>query len=133
MTTPVFVVCFAEEPSVFLKRDDIYETIDSHCPDPVVFLGDCPQVRAETEVVPIYTPEDLLSISQDPAGSQCRFMRCLPAFHDLSTVIGKQIYEKFGIACMEVTDEVFESDQSIVFDKAKNRMHTIQAVMAATL
>jgi len=69
----------------------------------------------------------------DAAGSQCRFMHCLPAFHDVKTKIGKEIYEKFGIDCMEVTDEVFESDRSIVFDEAENRMHTIKAVMAATL
>ncbi len=67
------------------------------------------------------------------AGQQCRFMHCLPAFHDLNTTIGKQIFEKFGIDCMEVTDEVFESDKSIVFDEAENRMHTIKAVMAASL
>jgi ornithine carbamoyltransferase len=60
-------------------------------------------------------------------------MHCLPAFHDLNTTIGKTISEKFGIDCMEVTDEVFESAQSIVFDEAENRMHTIKAVMAATL
>ena len=69
----------------------------------------------------------------EAAGEQCRFMHCLPAFHDLKTTIGKQINEKFGIDCMEVTDEVFESDRSIVFDEAENRMHTIKAVMAATL
>ena len=69
----------------------------------------------------------------DHAGPQCRFMHCLPAFHDLKTTIGKQIFEKYGIDCMEVTDEVFESEQSIVFDEAENRMHTIKAVMAATL
>ena len=69
----------------------------------------------------------------DAAGSQCRFMHCLPAFHDLNTEIGKDVFEKFGIDCMEVTDEVFESDRSIVFDEAENRMHTIKAVMAATL
>ncbi len=67
------------------------------------------------------------------ADKNCVFMHCLPAFHDLKTTIGKQIYEKFGITAMEVTDEVFESDASIVFDEAENRMHTIKAVMAATL
>ena len=67
------------------------------------------------------------------AGEQCRFMHCLPAFHDLETTIGKSTYEKFGLQCMEVTDEVFQSAQSIVFDEAENRMHTIKAVMAATL
>ena len=82
--------------------------------------------------------EDLLpyqvnKAAMDLAGKQCRFMHCLPAFHDLNTTIGKQIHEKFGLTAMEVTDEVFESAQSIVFDEAENRMHTIKAVMAATL
>ena len=60
-------------------------------------------------------------------------MHCLPAFHDLETSTGKEIFDKFGLDCMEVTNEVFESEQSIVFDEAENRMHTIKAVMAATL
>jgi ornithine carbamoyltransferase len=60
-------------------------------------------------------------------------MHCLPAFHDLKTTIGKEIGERFHIDAMEVTDEVFESSQSIVFQEAENRMHTIKAVMAATL
>ncbi len=67
------------------------------------------------------------------AGPGCRFMHCLPSFHDLGTQTGQEIYQKFGIDCMEVTDEVFEGAQSIVFDEAENRMHTIKAVMAATL
>ncbi|ARC83209.1 ornithine carbamoyltransferase [Clostridium argentinense CDC 2741] len=62
-----------------------------------------------------------------------KFMHCLPAFHDVKTKIGKEIYEKFSIESMEVTDEVFESSASIVFDEAENRMHTIKAVMVATL
>jgi len=62
-----------------------------------------------------------------------KFMHCLPAFHDVKTSKGKEIYEKFGIDCMEVTDEVFESEASIVFDEAENRLHTIKAVMVATL
>ena len=69
----------------------------------------------------------------EQAGPDCVFMHCLPAFHDLKTTVGKQIYERFGISCMEVTDEAFESERSIVFDEAENRMHTIKAVMAATL
>ena len=69
----------------------------------------------------------------DLAGSQCRFMHCLPAFHDLKTTIGKQIFDKFGLEAMEVTDEVFESEQSIVFDEAENRLHTIKAVMATMM
>ena len=67
------------------------------------------------------------------AGEQCRFMHCLPAFHDLNTGIGKEIGERFGLDALEVTDEVFESKQSIVFDEAENRMHTIKAVLLATL
>lgn len=67
------------------------------------------------------------------AGEKAIFLHCLPAFHDLKTTIGKEIYEKYGIQDMEVTDEVFESEQSKVFDEAENRMHTIKAVMAATL
>ena len=67
------------------------------------------------------------------AGEQAVFMHCLPAFHDMKTIVGKEMGEKFGRDCMEVTDEVFESAQSIVFDEAENRMHTIKAVMAATL
>jgi ornithine carbamoyltransferase len=61
------------------------------------------------------------------------FMHCLPAFHDLKTKIGAEMGEKFGISEMEVTDEVFESEQSVVFQEAENRMHTIKAVMYATL
>ncbi len=67
------------------------------------------------------------------AGEQAIFMHCLPAFHDLKTTIGAKIHEKFGIDEMEVTDEVFESSRSVVFDEAENRMHTIKAVMYATL
>ena len=61
------------------------------------------------------------------------FMHCLPAFHDLKTVIGQQVYEKFGLKELEVTDEVFESSRSAVFDEAENRMHSIKAVMYATM
>ncbi len=67
------------------------------------------------------------------AGEQAIFMHCLPAFHDLKTTIGREIYEKFGITEMEVTDEVFEGSRSVVFDEAENRMHIIKAVMYATL
>ncbi len=67
------------------------------------------------------------------AGPEAVFMHCLPAFHDLNTTIGKKINEKYGLTAMEVTDEVFESKQSIVFEEAENRMHTIKAVMDVTL
>ena len=61
------------------------------------------------------------------------FMHCLPSFHDLNTTTAIEVHDKFGIAEMEVTDEVFESDKSVVFDEAENRMHSIKAVMYATL
>lgn len=67
------------------------------------------------------------------AKKEAIFMHCLPAFHDLKTKIGKEIHEKYGLDAMEVTDQVFESAQSVVFDEAENRMHTIKAVIAATL
>ena len=85
------------------------------------------------ERIEALTPYRVTMQLMDAAGPQCRFMHCLPAFHDLNTTTGKEVYEKFGIDCMEVTDEVFESKRSIVFDEAENRMHTIKAVMAATL
>ena len=69
----------------------------------------------------------------DQAKETAIFMHCLPAFHDLKTTIGKQVYEKFGLSELEVTDEVFESEHSVVFDEAENRMHSIKAIMKATL
>jgi ornithine carbamoyltransferase len=62
-----------------------------------------------------------------------KFLHCLPAFHNRETVTGEEVYQKFGLDGMEVTDDVFESEHSIVFDQAENRMHTIKAVMVATL
>ena len=78
-------------------------------------------------------PYRVTSSVMSQAGGRCVFMHCLPSFHDLNTAIGRSIYEKFGIDCMEVTNEVFESPRSIVFDEAENRMHTIKAVIASTL
>lgn len=79
------------------------------------------------------TPYKVTAGVMENAGSEAIFLHCLPAFHDLKTKIGKEIYEKYGLTDMEVTDEVFESSQSKVFDEAENRMHTIKAVMVATL
>ncbi|WP_040283667.1 ornithine carbamoyltransferase [Tessaracoccus massiliensis] len=67
------------------------------------------------------------------AGPQAKFMHCLPAFHDLNTTVGQSLFDQFGLEGVEVTDEVFESSASIVFDQAENRMHTIKAVLVATL
>ena len=119
------VLEFIEEPAEAVKMADVIYT------DVWVSMGEPDEVwkgRIE-DLTPYRVTMDLMNI----AGPQCRFMHCLPAFHDLNTVIGKRIYDKFGIDCMEVTNEVFESDRSIVFDEAENRMHTIKAVMAATL
>ena len=67
------------------------------------------------------------------ADEKAIFLHCLPSFHDLKTTIGKEIYDKYGLKEMEVTDEVFESEQSKVFDEAENRLHTIKAVIYATM
>lgn len=96
-----------------------------------VSMGEPAEVWQER--IAALTPYRITRELMDIAGPQCRFMHCLPAFHDLNTTTGQEIYEKFGIDCMEVTDEVFEGAQSIVFDEAENRLHTIKAVMAATL
>ena len=119
------VLEFITDPMVATKNADVIYT------DVWVSMGEPDSVWQER--IEALKPYQVNKAMMDNAGPQCRFMHCLPAFHDLNTVIGKQIHEKFGIDCMEVTDEVFESEQSIVFDEAENRMHTIKAVMAATL
>ncbi len=86
-----------------------------------------------TERISDLQPYQVNKAAMDNAGENAVFMHCLPAFHDLKTKIGMEIAEKFGISEMEVTHEVFESPQSLVFEEAENRMHTIKAVMAATL
>jgi ornithine carbamoyltransferase len=96
-----------------------------------VSMGEPDEVWAE-RIKDLY-PYQVNKKVMELAGEQAIFMHCLPAFHDLGTKIGKEISAKFGIDAMEVTDEVFESAQSVVFDEAENRMHTIKAVMAATL
>ncbi len=70
---------------------------------------------------------------KNTGNARCKFMHCLPAYHDLNTKVGRDVKEKFGLDGIEVTEEVFESEASIVFDEAENRMHTIKAVMVATL
>ena len=119
------VLEFMTDPMEATKGADVIYT------DVWVSMGEPDSVWKER--IEELSPYRVTMALMDNAGPQCRFMHCLPAFHDLNTTIGKQIYEKFGIDCMEVTDEVFESDRSIVFDEAENRMHTIKAVMAATL
>ena len=96
-----------------------------------VSMGEPDEVWAER--IADLTPYQVNSSVMKMAAKNAVFMHCLPAFHDLGTTVGKQIHAKFGITEMEVTHEVFESEQSIVFAEAENRMHTIKAVMAATL
>ena len=116
---------FIEDPMVATKdANAIYA-------DVWVSMGEPDEVWEEriNDLLPYRVTMDLIN----NADKDVVFMHCLPAFHDLDTKIGKQIYEKFGLTEMEVTDEVFESEHSVVFDEAENRMHTIKAVMAATL
>ena len=79
---------------------------------------------------PYQVNSELIAKTGNP---QTKFMHCLPAFHDRNTKVGQEMFERFGLDGLEVTDEVFESDRSIVFDQAENRMHTIKAIMVATL
>ena len=116
---------FIEDPLQAVKGADVLYT------DVWVSMGEPDAVWQEriTALTPYRVTRELMAA----AGDRAVFMHCLPSFHDLNTAIGKDIYARFGIDCMEVTDEVFEGPQSIVFDEAENRMHTIKAVMAATL
>ena len=96
-----------------------------------VSMGEPEEVWAERigELLPYQVNDAVMARAKETAV----FMHCLPAFHDHKTAVGKEIGEKFGLDCLEVTDSVFEGRQSIVFDEAENRMHTIKAVMAATV
>ena len=96
-----------------------------------VSMGEPEEVWEER--IRVLLPYQVNKKVMDNAGPQAIFMHCLPAFHDMGTGIGREIYEKYGLDAIEVTDEVFESSQSVVFDEAENRMHTIKAVMDATL
>jgi len=119
------VLEFITDPMVATKNADVIYT------DVWVSMGEPSEVWQER--INDLLPYQVNKKAMDNAGSNCRFMHCLPAFHDLNTKIGKEIYDKYGLSAMEVTDEVFESDKSIVFDEAENRMHTIKAVMLASL
>ena len=116
---------FEEDPIKATKDADVLYT------DVWVSMGEPDEVWAERikALTPYRITMDIVKNSSD----NVIFMHCLPAFHDLKTTIGREIYEKFGLTEMEVTDEVFESEYSVVFEEAENRMHTIKAVMAATL
>ena len=114
--------------------EDIQEAVsgaDVIYTDVWVSMGEPAYVWEEriAELTPYKVTKEVMEI----AGEQAIFMHCLPAFHDLKTQTAVEVNEKFGLTDMEVTDEVFESSQSVVFDEAENRMHTIKAVMLATM
>ena len=119
------VIEFSEDVETATKNADVIYT------DVWVSMGE--PVEVWEERIHDLAPYQVNAAVMKNAGEQAVFMHCLPAFHDLNTIVGKEMGEKFGRDCMEVTDEVFESKQSIVFDEAENRMHTIKAVMLATL
>lgn len=118
-------VTLTEDVSEGTKNADVIYT------DVWVSMGEPDEVW--TERIKELSPYQVNKKVMENANEKAIFMHCLPAFHDLNTKIGKEMGEKFSITEMEVTDEVFESPQSVVFDEAENRMHTIKAVMAATL
>ncbi len=107
------------------------ENVDVIYTDVWVSMGEPDEVWEER--IRELSPYQVNKAVMQNAGERAIFMHCLPAFHDLKTKIGAQMAERFGITEMEVTDEVFESPQSVVFEEAENRMHTIKAVMFATL
>ena len=119
------VITLTEDVAEGVKDADIIYT------DVWVSMGEPDEVweKRIKELTPYKVTKEVIAA----AGEDAIFLHCLPAFHDLKTKTGKEIYERFGITDMEVTDEVFESAQSKVFDEAENRMHTIKAVIAATI
>ncbi len=116
---------FTHDPAEAIKGAEVVYT------DVWVSMGEPADIweRRIRELSPYQVNSELMK----QASKNAIFMHCLPAFHDLKTAIGKEMGERFGINAMEVTDEVFESAQSVVFQEAENRMHTIKAVMLATL
>ncbi len=118
-------ITFEEDPIKAVKGADVIYT------DVWVSMGEPDEIweKRINDLLPYQVNLKIMSST----GKDTKFMHCLPAFHDLETETGKVIKEKFGLDAMEVTDEVFESEASIVFDEAENRLHTIKAVMFATL
>lgn len=118
-------ISFEEDPAKAAKGADVLYT------DVWVSMGEPVEVWAEriNDLAAYQINQNLMDI----AGPKAVLMHCLPAYHDHKTTVGREMGERFGRDAMEVTDEVFEGPQSIVFDEAENRMHTIKAVMAATL
>lgn len=116
---------FITDPMEATKNADVIYT------DVWVSMGEPDEVWKER--IDDLAPYQVNKALMDNASDECVFMHCLPAYHDMKTIVGKTVGEKFGRSEMEVTDEVFESEKSIVFKEAENRMHTIKAVIAATI
>jgi ornithine carbamoyltransferase len=125
----------AETGATITITDDVAEAVrgaDVLLTDVWVSMGEPDEVWAERiELLkPYQVNTDTMAATGNP---DVKFMHCLPAFHNTDTQVGKEIFEKFGMESLEVTEEVFESPASVVFDEAENRLHTIKAVMVATL
>ena len=124
----------AQTGATITLTDDVAEATkdaDVIYTDVWVSMGEPEEVWAER--INDLKPYQVNTKAFENAKDSAIFMHCLPAFHDLKTTIGKQVYEKFGLSELEVTDEVFEGPRSVVFDEAENRMHSIKAIMKATL
>ena len=125
----------AETGARLTLTDDVAEGVkgaDYLYTDVWVSMGEPDEVWAER--VKLLKPYQVNARTMELSGNpDIKFMHCLPAFHNTDTEVGKEMYEKFGLEGLEVTEEVFESEASIVFDEAENRLHTIKAIMVATL
>lgn len=118
-------VTLEENVEVACKDADVIYT------DIWVSMGEAKEIWGER--IELLKPYQVNSNVMSLANDDCIFMHCLPSFHDLNTGIAKQVFEEFGLTHMEVTDEIFNSEKSVVFDQAENRMHSIKAIMLATL
>jgi ornithine carbamoyltransferase len=125
----------AETGATITITEDVAEAVrgcDVLLTDVWVSMGEPDEVWAER--IQLLTPYQVNAETMEASGNpDVKFMHCLPAFHNTDTEVGKEIFEKFGMEALEVTEEVFESPASLVFDEAENRMHTIKAVMVATI
>ena len=119
------IIDLSHDPDTAVKGTDVIYT------DIWVSMGE--PVEAWDERIRLMKPFQVTQKLMETAGEQCIFLHCLPSYHNLGTKIGKEVGERYGMDALEVTDEVFEGKQSLVFREAENRMHTIKAVMAATL
>jgi ornithine carbamoyltransferase len=119
------IIDLSHDPDTAVKGADVIYT------DIWVSMGE--PVEAWDERIRLMKPFQVTQKLMETAGEQCIFLHCLPSYHNLGTKIGKEVGERYGMDALEVTDEVFEGKQSLVFREAENRMHTIKAVMAATL